>query len=373
MKTPYKLLIAGLALLVANLACASATMKDVETAVRISHDYRQAESLIREVVASDPGNARDHYVYSQILQHNGKHDDAVHELAEAKRLDPAIKFDKDPQRVSDYEASLNAGGEHRPTFAPQPQTERFAPGAMEAQPVEPEHHPGHTLLWVVLILGITGVAGYFFYRRVQEHDRLEDEGRMNLVRQDQMKQASALLESVKPLKLDIRMANPANPALLAEVDDAEKELVDLVERLGKLPVPQSEIDWQAENLAHLRRAFEGKPDPVAPEQPEYENPQYGDPGGFGRPPTGPVYPQSGPVYVQNNNGGSGMGGGLLAGLALGSLMGGGHDREVIHEIRETPERRNDNDDTSGSQSDIDFGNDDGDSGGGGIDFGSDDS
>jgi tetratricopeptide (TPR) repeat protein len=386
MKTLAKLMAAGLALLIVNIAFASATLRDVQTAVTVNKDFRQAENLIREVVANDPNSARDHYVYSQILRHNGKHDDALRELTEAKRLDPAITFDKNPARVFAYEASLKAERGRQPAFDPQagaaqPATE---PAALAAAPLQPEREPGHPLLWVALILGVLGVAGYFFYRRVQEHDRMEDDQRMNLARQDQMKQASALLESVKPLKLDIRMASPANLPLLADVEAVEVELVNLIDRLGKLPVPQGDIDRQAESLAHLRRTFEGKPDPVAAVQPGYENAQPGVPAGFGNSATGPATQQSGPqtVYAGNNGGGvggiggiGGIGGvgGLLAGLALGSMMGGGHDREVIREIREAPGRRDD--DNSGGQSDIDFGNDsDSNDSNSGVDFGgSDDS
>jgi tetratricopeptide (TPR) repeat protein len=108
MKTLAKLMAAGLALLIVNIAFASATLRDVQTAVTVNKDFRQAENLIREVVANDPNSARDHYVYSQILRHNGKHDDALRELTEAKRLDPAITFDKNPARVFAYEASLKA-------------------------------------------------------------------------------------------------------------------------------------------------------------------------------------------------------------------------------------------------------------------------
>jgi hypothetical protein len=359
MKTPVKLIVAGLAMMIANLAFASATMKDVETAVDINKDYRQAENLIREVVAASPNDARDHYVYSQILHHNHKHDDAVRELAEAKRLDPAISFVKNPTHVAAYEAELNAEGNH----AAIPMTE----------PMPVPHKSSKTLLWVVLILGVLGVAGYFFYRRTQENDHKEDEARMKLARQEQLKQASALLETVKPFKLDIRMANPANPALLADVEQVEQELVSLIDRLGQTPVQQSEIDRLSESLTHLHRKFEGKPDPEPVAQPSSST-QFGDASGFSPvgaavyQPVQQVMPQT--VYVENNNGGMGVGGGLLTGMVLGSMMSGTHEREIIHEVREVPMRRNDND--GGGQSDIDFGNESSSDSSSDIDFGSSD-
>jgi hypothetical protein len=359
MKTPVKLIVAGLAMMLANLAFASATMKDVETAVDVSKDYRQAETLIKEVVSTNPNDARDHYVYSQILHHNGKHDDAVRELAQAKRLDPAISFVKNPAHVAAYEAELNAEGSH----AIIPMTE----------PIPAQRKSSKTLIWVVLILGVLGVAGYFFYRRTQENDRKEDEARMKLARQEQLKQASALLETVKPFKLDIRMANPANPALLAEVEQVEQELVSLIDRLGQTPVQQSEIDQLSDSLAHLHRKFEGKAEPEPGAQPTYQNTPTSDFSGFSPVgvPAAPVYQQAVPqtVYVENNSGGMGVGGGLLTGMVLGSLMSGSHEREVIHEVREVPVRRNDYD---GGQSDIDFGNESTSDSGGDVDFGGSD-
>jgi len=380
MKTFARLMIAGLALTLANLAFASATMKDVETAVNVGKDYRQAENLIREVVANNPNDARDHYVYSQILHHNGKHDEAVHELAEAKRLDPAISFVKDPSHVAAYEAELNAEGHHAGAPVAQLQAQQnYAPPVLATESM-PQPKPDHSLVWVVLILAVLGIAGFFFYRRTQENERKEEEVRVKAVRQEQLKQASGLLESVKPFKLDIRMANPANPELLAEVDGVERELVNLIDQLGQAPVAQSEIDRLSEKLAHLHRVFEGQPDPAPVAQATYQSPSQSstpyDANGFAPvniPPMAPMYQQPMPqtVYVENNNGGMGIGGGLLTGMVLGSLMEGGHEREVIHEVREVPSRRYDNDGTGNGASDIDFGNESNNDSGD-VDFGDSD-
>jgi len=374
MKTLSKSIVAGLALTLANLAFASATMKDVETAVDVSKDYQQAEILIREVVGNSPNDARDHYVYSQILHHNGKHDEALHELAEAKRLDPAITFVKNKAHVAAYEAELNAEGGRSVAPAVQRRVERYNPPVtMSQEPMVPQQKPGRTLLWVVIILGVAGVAGFFFYQRMQKRDREEDEGRTKAARQEQLKQANALLETVKPFKLDIRMANPANPALLAQVEGVEQELVNVIERLGQAPVPQSEVDKLSDSLAHLHRVFEGKPDPLPEARHSFNSAQHSDPDGF-RPvnvPAAPMYQQPMPqtVYVENNNGGMGVGGGLLTGMVLGGLMSGGHEREVIREIHEVPSRSYGGDGGGNNQSDIDFGNE---SDSGGVDFGDSD-
>gem|GEM_PF-2637569 len=402
MKTSFKFLIAGLTLAFASSAMAAATMKDVETAVNVNHDYRLAEKLIGELSANSPDDARDHWVYAQILHHNGKDDRALKELNDAKRLDPKSSFVKDPHKVAIFEASLNSSGPSTASRHDAITTPSVAPVApvQTAQVVQPmapvtpapAHKSSHTLLWVILILVVVGVAGFIFARRVQAGDRREEEDRIKAARQDQLKQANTLLESVKPFKLDLRIANPPRPDLVSELEGVERDLVALIERLSQSPVAQGEIDRASARLNKLRREYEGKPDPApAPSQPTYQNSPngqfndnefspVGNAGGAPvyqqgqpiqqmqpvyqpvmQPVMQPVYQQPvQPVYIEENNGGIGAGGGFVAGMVLGSLMGEHEhrDREVIHEvrevreIREVPEQQYRQDQ---QQSDIDFG------------------
>jgi flagellar basal body-associated protein FliL len=420
MKTSFKFLIAGLTLAFASSAMAAASMKDVETAVNVNHDYRLAERLIGELTANNPDDARDHWVYAQILHHNSKDDQALRELNDAKRLDPKSSFVKDPHKVAVFEKSLNVGAHDAPTPAPVVATTP-APShnAIVAQPLpEPTpapapHKSSHTLLWVILILAVVGVAAYFFTRRVQAGDRSEEEERIKTARQEQLKQASALLESVKPFKLDLRLANPPRPDLVTELESVERDLVALIERLSQMPVQQGEIDRLSARLNQVRRSYEGKTDPApapAASQAPYQNgptgrfndnefspvggaaaaPVYqGQPGmqpiyqpGM-QPVMQPVYQQPmQPVYIEENNGGIGAGGGFVAGMVMGSLLGEHEhrDREVIHEVREirevreVPEERYRRDEPA--QSDIDFGqessSDNSNDSSGSVDFGSSD-
>lgn len=411
MKTSFKFLIAGLTLALANSAMAAATMKDVETAVNVNHDYRLAEKLIGELTASNPDDARDHWVYAQILHHNGKDDKAMTELADAKRLDSKYSFVKDPHKVAQFEASLNAHA--APAYVPAPiQAPVTHHDAIVAQPVQAPipapapHKSSHVWIWVLLILAVVCVAAYFFARRVQAGDRQEEEDRTRAARQDQLKQANTLLESVKPFKLDLRIANPPRPDLISQLEDVERDLVSLIERLAQAPVTPSAITQLSQRLDALRRQFEGKPEPVAPAQPASQNRpgQFNDnefsPVGAGnggsvyqqplqgqpmqqvyQPPMQPVYQQPQTVYVEENNG-IGAGGGFVAGMVMGSLLGGDHhEREVIHEvrevreIREVPEPRYER--NQQAQSDIDFGQEStsdssGSSSDSGVDFGNSD-
>lgn len=73
------------------LAWALPTLQQVEAEVRQGH-YAQAESMMREVVAAKPGSARAHYVYAEILAHQGNFTKAADEARLARQIDPDVKF-----------------------------------------------------------------------------------------------------------------------------------------------------------------------------------------------------------------------------------------------------------------------------------------
>jgi hypothetical protein len=73
------------------LAWALPSLADVEAQVRQGH-YAQAETMMREVVAAKPGSPRAHYLYAEILAHDGKFATAADEARLARQLDPDVKF-----------------------------------------------------------------------------------------------------------------------------------------------------------------------------------------------------------------------------------------------------------------------------------------
>lgn len=86
------------------LAWALPTLQQVEAEVRQGH-YAQAESMMREVVAAKPGSARAHYIYAEILAHDGKLALAAEEARKARTIDPDVKF-TDPEKFRTFEAAL---------------------------------------------------------------------------------------------------------------------------------------------------------------------------------------------------------------------------------------------------------------------------
>lgn len=94
-------LLAGLALaLAASFAWALPTPKDIEQAVNAG-EYRQAETMLREVIKEKPQSAKAQYELGEVLAREGRNIEARAALQEAQRLDPSLKFASSPQRFND--------------------------------------------------------------------------------------------------------------------------------------------------------------------------------------------------------------------------------------------------------------------------------
>ena len=87
------------------LAWALPTLQQVEAEVGRGN-FAQAESMMREVVAAKPGSARAHYIYAEILAHQGKLALAAEEAKQARTIDPDVKFTADPEKFRTFEAGL---------------------------------------------------------------------------------------------------------------------------------------------------------------------------------------------------------------------------------------------------------------------------
>lgn len=145
-----------LAFVLLSLAAASAyavpTVEDVQHAVHRA-DYAAAQSMLHEVIAAHPDNARAHYMLSELLAHDGKLAEAKKEAAEAQRLDPAIHF-ASPERFKEYLSELNGGGVRPITARRNVET-----------PVAPPRSSGSSAGWILLLLIGGGVVLMLMRRR----------------------------------------------------------------------------------------------------------------------------------------------------------------------------------------------------------------
>lgn len=90
--------------LASALAWALPTVQQVEAEVQQGH-YAQAEGMMREVVDAKPGSAKGHYIYAEILAHNGRFAQAAEQARQARQLDPEIKFTQ-PDKFRAFEKLL---------------------------------------------------------------------------------------------------------------------------------------------------------------------------------------------------------------------------------------------------------------------------
>ncbi len=86
------------------LAWALPSLQDVEAQVAQGR-YTEAQSMMKEVVAAKPNSARAHYVYAEILAHEGNVSRAADEARLARQIDPDIRFTS-PEKFRAFEASL---------------------------------------------------------------------------------------------------------------------------------------------------------------------------------------------------------------------------------------------------------------------------
>ncbi|MFL9858915.1 tetratricopeptide repeat protein [Paraburkholderia madseniana] len=376
-------------LFVSAAAFAVPTVQQIESAMS-QGNWQQADAGLSEVLQAHPNNARAHYLYSQVLDREGRYADALAQIQQAKTLDPQIRF-TDPTRFAQTEARIRkdaerAGGAGGNTTsrAANPFVQQNSPAVQQQSAIAPQapqrHGPGIGM-WVgiILLIGVIALVLRWTLRRA----RTQDDSRADDDRRVQLKRATEMLNAVRSLKLDVKLSTvQGHEALEKEVESTEDQLRGLVETLSnsKNPVPPYQLDELEQRIGSLRARAEGRPDPyAAPAAGTQQSPYAQEAERFGNPPQ--PYPQQGPyqqqpqVIVQQGGGGFGGGmGGLLTGVLLGEALNSGRERVVERDVIVDDETRRRGSD-GGNGGGLDFGqgsNDWNDNSGGGVDMGSND-
>ncbi|SAK62428.1 TPR repeat-containing protein [Caballeronia calidae] len=385
--------------LASPLAFAVPTAQQVEQSMT-QGNWQKADSQLSEVLEAHPKNAHAHYLYAQVLDREGRYDDALSQLQQAKSLDPSLSF-TDPSRFAATQARIQADAT-RANISPRSNNgsnatvaqNPFSQNQNQAAPAPQKHGVGMAG-WIGLAVLIAAIA--LVLRWGLRRARARDDGQAENDRRAQIKRATELLNDVRTLKLDVRLSTaPGHEALLKDVEGAETQLREMVESLSnsKNPVPPYAIEDLENQVASLKARAEGRPDPNAA---NYTQP--GAPNGspyaqeaerFGRgqqqypqqgpyPPYPPQQGQQPPVIIQQGGGGLGGGmGGLLTGVLLGQALSHGRDRVIEREVPVDRPVQNDGgglDFGNNNGGGLDFGNgsnDWNDGGGGGLDLGSND-
>ncbi|MFL9904295.1 tetratricopeptide repeat protein [Paraburkholderia fungorum] len=373
-------------LFVSAAAFAVPTVQQIESAMS-QGNWQQADAGLSEVLQAHPNNARAHYLYSQVLDREGRYADALAQVQQAKTLDPQIRF-TDPSRFAQTEARLRkdaerAGG-NTTSRAANPFVQQNSPAVQQQSamvPQAPQRHGPGVGMWIgiILLIGVIALVLRWTLRRA----RSQDDSRADDDRRVQLKRATEMLNAVRSLKLDVKLSTvPGHEALEKEVEATEEQLRGLLETLSnsKNPVPPYQLDELEQRIGSMRARADGRPDPYAASAAGTQQSPYAhEAERFGNPPQAP-YPQQGPyqqppVIVQQGGGGFGGGmGGLLTGVLLGEALNSGRDRVVERDVIVDDEARRRGGD-GGNGGGLDFGqgsNDWNDNSGGGVDMGSND-
>ncbi len=386
MKTFLAALAAAL-LFASNGAFAVPNVNQVERTMA-QGNWQQADSDLSQVLASHPNSAHAHYLYGQVLEHEGRYADALAQVEQAKALDPQLRF-ASPGRFAQVEARIRAAANR--TSASAAPTHGAVNSFAQALPSTPApRHRGPSMgMWIGLAILIVAIV--LILRWTLRRARSNEDGRSDEERRAQLKRATELLNAARSLKLDARLSSaPGHETLASEVEAVENQLRTLVEALSNNgnPVPTYQLDDLGRQLESLRARAEGRPDPNAQtpgagasayaqeaERLQQQQAPYGM--------QQPYPPQQQPPIVVQQGGGMGGMGGLLTGVLLGEALSHGRDRVVERDVyvdddearRRAAERDNGG---GGGGGGVDFGqgsNDWNDGGGsdGGVDFGGDDS
>ncbi|MGF6967739.1 hypothetical protein OKW43_004767 [Paraburkholderia sp. WC7.3g] len=374
-------------LLVSAAAFAVPTVQQIESAMS-QGNWQQADAGLTEVLQAHPNNAHAHYLYAQVLDREGRSAEALAQVQQAKTLDPQIRF-ADPSRFAQTEARLRRDAERAggnvTRHAANPFAQQNAPAVQQQSAMmsqaQQRHGPG-VGMWIGIIVLIAVIA--LVLRWTLRRARSQEDTRADDDRRAQLKRATDMLNTVRSIKLDVKLSiAPGHELLEKDVEATEEQLRGAVETLsnGKNPLPPYALDEFEQRIASLRARADGRPDPTsASVGTAQQSPYAQEAQRFGSPQ--PPYPQQGPyqqqpqVIVQQGGGMGGGMGGLLTGVLLGEALSHGRERVVERDVIVDPDelRRRGND--AGNGGSLDFGqgsndwNDDG--SGGGIDMGSND-
>ena len=153
------------------VAWALPSLQEVEAQVAQGH-YTQAESMMKDVVAAKPNSARAHYVYAEILAHDGNVSRAAEEARLARQIDPDHQVHRTPEKfrvVRDLAAACavagaaHVGSRRRPRGrAVSVSPAAIAPAAIAPAAVAPVAASSGLPSWIWLV-GLAVVA-FFLWR-----------------------------------------------------------------------------------------------------------------------------------------------------------------------------------------------------------------
>jgi tetratricopeptide (TPR) repeat protein len=145
-----------LGLLIALAAAAAMALpspKDIDAAVSAGH-LSQAETMLREVIQEKPNSAKAQYELGQVLARQARYADAQAALAQAKAIDPTLKFAASPEKFNDVfnkisQQAKGLTGNQVASALSEPRSAAVSPAPAAPEPSFPLHY-----VW----MGIAGLV-----------------------------------------------------------------------------------------------------------------------------------------------------------------------------------------------------------------------
>ncbi len=157
----FQRLIVSVALAACCLVAQALPTADAVQAEIQRGNYTQAEAMMQEVVAAKPGSAKAHYIYAEILAHNGRFDLAANQAARAREADPTLKF-ADAAKFQAFESLLKR--EQQAAAAPRAVTNTplntplNTPTARQVARPAPAPEPASGIPSWIWVIGLAGVG-----------------------------------------------------------------------------------------------------------------------------------------------------------------------------------------------------------------------
>lgn len=268
--------------------------------------WAAADAKLVKVLKEHPNNAQAHYWMAQVKEHEGLPVLAREHLEKARELEPDLSFAGSPGAFAEVERRLTPPAAKNPpgvAFQSKPVI-----GNMPAK-VEPTHDSGHGVFFWLLLLGVPLLLVWFLIGRAGKK-RAADEERTRL--QAELKALSAELRDAEKAVDGRAELNAEQKMALA--DRLSQAQGDLARELAALPT-RSDFESTYLLISRLRdiaAEARGEEKPSLRAEREMSIPS-------GYAPQAAAAPSSTGAAVA-----AGVGG-LLAGAALGSLLGGSRE------------------------------------------------
>ncbi|WP_024872259.1 tetratricopeptide repeat protein [Tolumonas lignilytica] len=318
----------GLLLVLVFPVWALPSPKAVSDAVQAGN-FSHAEQMLQQILKEKPNSAMAHYELGQVLAREQRHQEALSELNQAKTLDPALKFAKNPERFDAiYRAEVAA---------------LQKPVALTTHsPIHPATHTASSgsslvgfVLSILLVFGAILLAIYFWMRRADKQRKQEQQQYQSALSQEQLSALLQMADAMRDAELECRAASYASEqkqAISTAVNAHRDALLRAISQCKDEHVPLYDEQFtalQAETTRLTQAARSGTlPAPITamPHEPVMRAPIM-DAGAL-------AGSNAQPIIINNNTPSSGGLGNVLTGVVLGEMLAGDrHSETVIYRER----------------------------------------